>query len=131
MQRIGPAQITPAARDPIVACLVHLVSHIRAMPASSARSARRAHSSRAISSVVNVHAAKTHLSRLLKRVERGERITIARDGKPVAVIGPVPAAQRPPLPPDDPLLNLGKFAVAGPAGKLTNVDIDRLLYGPP
>jgi prevent-host-death family protein len=34
--------------------------------------------------VVNVHEAKTHLSRLLQRVEAGERVVIARAGKPVA-----------------------------------------------
>ena len=33
---------------------------------------------------VNVHEAKTHLSRLLKQVEAGEEITIARNGEPVA-----------------------------------------------
>ena len=35
-------------------------------------------------STVNVHEAKTHLSRLLVRVEAGEEIVIARNGKPVA-----------------------------------------------
>ena len=33
---------------------------------------------------VNVHEAKTHLSRLLVRVENGEDVVIARNGKPVA-----------------------------------------------
>jgi prevent-host-death family protein len=33
---------------------------------------------------VNVHQAKTHLSRLLQRVAGGEEITIARAGVPVA-----------------------------------------------
>lgn len=33
---------------------------------------------------VNVHEAKTHLSRLLARVEDGEEVVIARNGKPVA-----------------------------------------------
>ena len=33
---------------------------------------------------VNVHEAKTNLSRLLARVEAGEEIIIARNGKPVA-----------------------------------------------
>lgn len=33
---------------------------------------------------VNVHQAKTHLSELLARVESGEEIVIARNGKPVA-----------------------------------------------
>jgi len=78
---------------------------------------------------VNIHVAKSSLSRLIKRVERGERITIARDGQPVAQLGPVPKRSRPPVPPDDPLLNLEHFAVDGPGGKLTNEDIDRTLYG--
>ncbi len=34
--------------------------------------------------VVNVHEAKTHLSRLLERVRQGEEIVIARSGEPVA-----------------------------------------------
>lgn len=33
---------------------------------------------------VNMHEAKTHLSRLVARVEAGEEITIARAGRPVA-----------------------------------------------
>jgi prevent-host-death family protein len=41
---------------------------------------------------VNVHDAKTNLSRLLARVERGERIVIARAGKPVAVLSPYVAS---------------------------------------
>ena len=38
---------------------------------------------------VNVHEAKTQLSRLLGRVERGEEIIIARAGHPVARLSPV------------------------------------------
>lgn len=38
---------------------------------------------------VNVHEAKTHLSRLLARVAAGERIVIARAGKPIAVLAPL------------------------------------------
>jgi prevent-host-death family protein len=33
---------------------------------------------------VNIHQAKTHLSRLLQRVAAGEEVTIARSGVPVA-----------------------------------------------
>jgi prevent-host-death family protein len=33
---------------------------------------------------VNIHEAKTHLSRLLQRVAEGEEVTIARAGVPVA-----------------------------------------------
>ena len=35
-------------------------------------------------SMVNIHQAKTQLSRLLVRVEAGEEVVIARNGKPVA-----------------------------------------------
>ena len=38
---------------------------------------------------VNVHEAKTHLSRLLKQVEAGEEVIIARNGKPVARLAPL------------------------------------------
>lgn len=34
--------------------------------------------------IVNVHEAKTHLSKLLLRVSRGEEVMIARSGEPVA-----------------------------------------------
>ena len=37
---------------------------------------------------VNVHEAKTQLSRLLARVERGEEVVIARAGRPVARLLP-------------------------------------------
>lgn len=43
---------------------------------------------------VNVHEAKTELSRLLEAVESGERVVIARAGKPVAVLVPWKAAVR-------------------------------------
>jgi prevent-host-death family protein len=33
---------------------------------------------------VNMHDAKTHLSRLVERVEAGEEVVIARAGRPVA-----------------------------------------------
>ena len=35
-------------------------------------------------SMVNIHQAKTQLSRLLVQVEAGEEVVIARNGKPVA-----------------------------------------------
>jgi len=35
---------------------------------------------------VNVHEAKTHLSKLLERVMNGEQIVIAKAGKPVALL---------------------------------------------
>ena len=38
---------------------------------------------------VSVHAAKTHLSRLLDLVESGEEVIVERHGKPVAQLVPV------------------------------------------
>jgi len=37
-----------------------------------------------VATQVNIHEAKTHLSRLLQRVQAGEEITIAKAGKPIA-----------------------------------------------
>ena len=45
---------------------------------------------------LNVHEAKTHLSNLLDRVERGEQVTIERHGVPVAVLSPAEKSRRRP-----------------------------------
>lgn len=46
---------------------------------------------------VNIHAAKTHLSALIVRVQNGEEIVIAKAGQPVARLVPVaPTARRVP-----------------------------------
>jgi prevent-host-death family protein len=42
---------------------------------------------------VNMHEAKTHLSRLVARVEDGEQIVITRAGKPAAKLVPVVKAK--------------------------------------
>ncbi len=44
---------------------------------------------------VNVHEAKTHLSKLLDRVYAGEEIVIAKAGKPHARLVPMPSASEP------------------------------------
>ena len=54
---------------------------------------------------VNIHHAKTHLSRLLERVQAGEEIIIANAGRPVAILSPVDS--RPP----DRISGLGKGRV--------------------
>jgi prevent-host-death family protein len=43
---------------------------------------------------VNIHEAKTHLSKLLERVSLGEEIIIAKAGKPVAKLVAI-ASERP------------------------------------
>lgn len=44
---------------------------------------------------VNIHEAKTHLSRLIERVEAGEEIIIAKAGRPAARLVPIERARKP------------------------------------
>lgn len=46
---------------------------------------------------VNVHQAKTHLSRLLEEVRQGEEVIIAKAGKPCARLVPAVAPTERPL----------------------------------
>ena len=74
--------------------------------------------------MVNIHDAKTQLSRLLQRVEAGERVVIARAGKPIADLVP----HRP-----DSLLRLGKLSgqISAPdeAFAWPDAEIDARFYG--
>jgi len=45
---------------------------------------------------VNMHEAKTHLSRLMELVELGEAVVIARNGKPIAKLIPFRSERREP-----------------------------------
>jgi prevent-host-death family protein len=45
--------------------------------------------------VVNIHTAKTHLSRLVNEVAAGEEIVIAKAGKPVARLLPFEPRRQP------------------------------------
>jgi len=100
--------------------------------------------------IVNIHEAKTHLSRLLERVRRGASVTIAKAGIPVARLVPFgdsPSAQRVretgatgTLAADDRSARLRRFLEQevwpelpdGEAGRrLTREEEDRVLgYGP-
>jgi prevent-host-death family protein len=42
----------------------------------------------------NIHEAKSQLSKLIETVQQGETVIIAKAGKPVAVLAPVPASAR-------------------------------------
>ncbi len=44
---------------------------------------------------INIHEAKTHLSRLVEQVAAGQEFTIAKAGKPMARLVPLEAAVRP------------------------------------
>ena len=39
---------------------------------------------------INVHEAKTHLSRYLQEVQQGEEFLLCRNGVPVALLSPIP-----------------------------------------
>lgn len=41
--------------------------------------------------IINIHDAKTQLSKLIEAVAQGEEIVIARAGKPAAMLVPMPA----------------------------------------
>lgn len=44
-----------------------------------------------LQTTVNIHEAKTHLSRLIDRVSGGETIIIAKAGKPRVMLAPLPS----------------------------------------
>ena len=48
--------------------------------------------------IINIHQAKTQLSRLVERVSAGEEIIIARAGKPVARLAPLEQTAKPRTP---------------------------------
>jgi prevent-host-death family protein len=48
--------------------------------------------------MVNIHEAKTHLSRLVERVEAGDEVIIARAGRPVARLVPFRPRTKPRAP---------------------------------
>ena len=47
-----------------------------------------------MATLVNMHDAKSNLSRLVKRAASGERIVIANNGKPVALLTRIPAPRQ-------------------------------------
>ena len=54
---------------------------------------------------VNVHEAKTHLSRHLEAVENGEEIVIARAGDPIATLSAYKPPRKRIAPPGEPRRN--------------------------
>jgi len=74
---------------------------------------------------VNVHEAKTHLSRLLRRVAAGEEITISRAGVPVAkLIAARPRSKSRPMG-----MDRGKIWIADNFDQ-PDPELEALFYGP-
>jgi prevent-host-death family protein len=70
---------------------------------------------------VNIHEAKTHFSKLLARVMRGEEIVIAKAGKPVARLVPErPHARAIRVPGID----KGKLKIADDFDKMSKSELD-------
>ncbi len=75
--------------------------------------------------VVNIHEAKTQLSKLLDSVAAGEEVIIARNGKPVARLSSVSAD----LPPRQPGALKGKIWIADNFDDFDE-ELEELFYGP-
>ena len=75
---------------------------------------------------VNIHQAKTHLSKLIAQVEHGEEVIIARAGKPLVRLTPVEPKPRPSR------LGFmhGQFTVPDDFDTMFQKEIEEMFYGP-
>ena len=71
---------------------------------------------------VSSYDAKTHLPRLLRRVERGERFTITRHGVPIAVLQPLDEAAR-----TDPVEVIAELRLFRQGKRLDGLEIRELI----
>ena len=68
---------------------------------------------------------------IIRRLQKGESFELSYRGRAVGRLEPVGLEpDDAPLPPDDPIFHLDRFAEAGVPGQspLTNEEIDRLVY---
>jgi prevent-host-death family protein len=78
-----------------------------------------------MSETVNMHQAKTSLSRLVERALAGEEIVIARNGEPLVKLVPVAKERKPRVPGQ----GKGKIWI-GPDFEFTDDEITELFEGP-
>jgi len=76
---------------------------------------------------VNIHEAKTHLSRLVERVAKGESIVIAKAGKPMAKLVPLDAGDT--APPKRIGFMTGEFTVPDDFDTMGQDEIEQLFHG--
>ncbi len=74
---------------------------------------------------VNIHEAKTHLSRLVDAAAKGEPFIIAKAGKPLVKVVPVEA---PPAPRRLGLMR-GQFTIPDDFDTMDQEEIEKLFYG--
>ena len=76
---------------------------------------------------INIHEAKTHLSRLIEQVAQGESFVIAKAGKPIAKIVPLDA------PSADQQRRIGflagQIAVPDDFDRMGQTEIEHMFYG--
>ena len=74
---------------------------------------------------INIHEAKTHLSKLIERVEAGEEFVIARAGRPAARLVPLERVGRP--------ITRGNLKISVPDdfNTMFEKEIETLFYGRP
>jgi prevent-host-death family protein len=75
--------------------------------------------------IVNMHQAKSSLSRLVERALAGEEVVIARNGEPLVKLVPVPKQRKPRVPGR----GKGKIWIA-PDFEFTDEEITELFEGP-
>jgi prevent-host-death family protein len=76
---------------------------------------------------VNIHEAKTHLSRLVDQASKGESFIIARAGKPLVKVVPIDEAAR--LPPRRLGFLVGKVKVPDDIKAIAREEIEEMFYG--
>ncbi|WP_149538514.1 type II toxin-antitoxin system Phd/YefM family antitoxin [Siccirubricoccus phaeus] len=76
---------------------------------------------------VNIHDAKTHLSRLVDQAARGEAIVIAKAGKPVAKLVPLESHQE--VAKKRIGFMKGEFTVPDDFDTLCQEEVERMFYG--
>ena len=77
--------------------------------------------------VVNIHEAKTHLSRLVEAAARGEPFIIARAGKPLVTVTPI--AQEAPSRKSRFDFLRGQFTVPDDFDEMGREEIEAMFYG--
>ena len=75
--------------------------------------------------IVNMHQAKSSLSRLVERALAGEEVIIARNGEPLVKLVPVPKERKPRVPGR----SKGKIWIS-PDFEFTDEEITELFEGP-
>ena len=78
---------------------------------------------------VNIHEAKTHLSRLVEEAAKGEPFVIAKAGKPMVMVVPLDAAAEQPKKRRLGFLQ-GQLKVPDDFDTMMQEEIEELFYGP-